>query len=366
VADSPSGRHRAQARFPFAPVLIALLVIAGGIVAVRAATGGGDDNGPAAAASSQTPGSTETSGATRSPTGTPPVAHTSPSHVPPKGALVIHGAGDTNVDSGYIGVPPSNYDTLLSGMNGLFDRDDVTVVNLECSVTRIGTPVPKEFNFHGDPAALPYLKRGGVDVANMANNHSYDFGPEALVDTRKNIVSAGMAAVGAGKEPAQAEQAAILHVKGWTIAVVGFDKVVDPFPDAVAAPGHPGTACGHDVDCMVAATKRAAAMSDLAIVDIHWGVELDTQPRPDDVAIAHRLIDAGADIIFGGHSHRLQPMQTYRGRPIFFSLGNFVWPRLSTASATTAVAEVHVTPQDKFTARLLPAEIESSGHPVLR
>ncbi len=366
MADSPSGRHRAQARFPFALVAIALLVIAGGIVVVRAATGGDDQNGPAAAASSRGPGSPLTTGGTGSTTGGPSVAHTSPSPVAPKGALVIHGAGDTNVDSAYIGSPPSNYDTLLSGMHGLFVRDDVTVVNLECSVTRIGTAVPKEFNFHGDPAALPYLKRGGVEVANMANNHSYDFGPEALVDTRRNIESAGIAAVGAGKDPAQAEQAAILHVKGWTIAVVGFDKVVDPFPEAIAAPGHPGTACGHDVDCMVAATKRAAAMSDLVIVDIHWGVELYTQPTPDDVAIAHRLIDAGADIIFGGHSHRLQPMQTYKGRPIFFSLGNFVWPRLSTASATTAVAEVHVTPQDKFAARLLPVEIETSGHPVLR
>ncbi|MFL5798540.1 MAG: CapA family protein [Actinomycetota bacterium] len=366
MADSPSGRHRAQPRFPFAPVLIALLVIAGGIVALRAATGGGDHNGPVAASSSRTPGSPEATGGAGSPAATPSAAESPPSNVPPKGALVIHGAGDTNVDSGYIGVSPSNYDTLLSGMNGVFDRDDVTVVNLECSVTRIGTPVPKEFNFHGDPAALPYLKRGGVDVANMANNHSYDYGPDALVDTRRNIESAGIAAVGAGKDPAQAEQAAIIHVKGWTIAVVGFDKVVDPFPEAVAGPGHPGTACGHDVDCMVDATKRAAAMSDLVIVDIHWGVELDTEPRPDDVAIAHRLIDAGADIIFGGHSHRLQPMQMFKGRPIFYSLGNFVWPRLSAASATTAVAAVHVSPKDKFVARLLPAVIESGGHPVLR
>ncbi|HXJ65954.1 MAG TPA: CapA family protein, partial [Actinomycetota bacterium] len=131
---------------------------------------------------------------------------------------MIHGAGDTNVDSGYIGVSPSNYDTLLSGMNGLFVDDDLTVVNLECSVTKLGTPVPKEFNFHGDPAALPYLKRGGVDVANMANNHSYDYGPEALVDTRKNIIDAGLGAVGAGKDPAEAEKPAIYHVKGWTIA----------------------------------------------------------------------------------------------------------------------------------------------------
>jgi poly-gamma-glutamate capsule biosynthesis protein CapA/YwtB (metallophosphatase superfamily) len=62
---------------------------------------------------------------------------------------------------------------------------------------------------------------------------------------------------------------------------------------------------------------------------IHWGVELDAQPRDEQVAEAHRLIRAGADVIFGGHSHRLQPMDVYRGRPVFYSLGNFVWPHLS-------------------------------------
>jgi poly-gamma-glutamate synthesis protein (capsule biosynthesis protein) len=101
-------------------------------------------------------------------------------------------------------------------------------------------------------------------------------------------------------------------------------------------------------------------------VAIHWGVELDTLPRAGDVHLAHRLVDAGADVIFGGHSHRLQPMGVYKGRPIFYGLGNFVWPRHSTAGATTAVAEVIVSPKGRFSGRLIPAFIEASGHPVLR
>jgi poly-gamma-glutamate synthesis protein (capsule biosynthesis protein) len=98
---------------------------------------------------------------------------------------------------------------------------------------------------------------------------------------------------------------------------------------------------------------------------IHWGVELDTRPRPDQVALGHRMIDAGADVIFGGHSHRLQPMETYRGRPIFYSLGNFVWPNFSAAGSSTAVAEVNVTPGGTFRGRLLPATITAPGHPEL-
>lgn len=117
---------------------------------------------------------------------------------------------------------------------------------------------------------------------------------------------------------------------------------------------------------MAASVRAAARVADIVVVTIHWGVELDTQPRAADVRLGRRLIDAGADVILGHHSHRLQPMGTYKGRPIFYGLGNFVWPRHSTAGATTAVAQVTVSPKGKFKGRLIPAFIETSGHPVLR
>ena len=112
--------------------------------------------------------------------------------------------------------------------------------------------------------------------------------------------------------------------------------------------------------------KAAAKQADLVIVTIHWGTELHTTPDQDDVVRAHAMIDAGADIIFGGHSHRLQPLDTYKGAPIFWSLGNFVWPAFSAEGATTAVAEVVVKPNGKMKARLLPAYIVADGHPELR
>jgi poly-gamma-glutamate synthesis protein (capsule biosynthesis protein) len=282
-------------------------------------------------------------------------------------ALVIHGAGDVNLDPSFIpNFKTHGYAWAWTGLKGLFKRDDLTVVNLECAVSGLGTAVPKEFNFQGDPAALPAMRAAGVEVANMANNHSYDFGPDALLDTRGNLGKADIAAVGAGKNPQQALAPALFTINGWRIAVVGFDKVVDPDPEAVAAKNHPGTAAGHDENAMIGAVRAAAGEADIVVVDIHWGVELDTEPRAADVALGHNLIDAGADIIFGGHSHRLQPLEMYRGRPIFYSLANFVWPDFSVAGATTAVAEVTVSPSGKFTARLIPAFIEDAGHPVLR
>ena len=164
---SVPSRHRAPPRFPFAAVVVAIVVVAGLVVGARAVLSH-DSGKPSANETSggvTTPPATSGGGQTSvggSGSGPPPTkANTSPSPRP-KGALVIHGAGDTNVDSSYIRVPPSSYDTLLSGMNGLFIHDDLTVVNLECSVTHLGTPVPKEFNFHGDPAALPKIGRAHV------------------------------------------------------------------------------------------------------------------------------------------------------------------------------------------------------------
>jgi poly-gamma-glutamate synthesis protein (capsule biosynthesis protein) len=303
-----------------------------------------------------------------------PTPHASPSSLQPspspspvqRGTLVVHGTGDVSLDPSYIpNFSSYGYAYAFSGMNGLFQRDDLTIINLECAVSRIGSPVPKEFNFECDPGALPAAKAAGVDVANLGNNHSYDYGPDALVDSRRNIAQAGLAPIGAGKDPEEATKPAVFERKGWRIAVVGIDEVVDPDPEAVAAPGHPGTACGHDVDCMVQAIRRADQLADLVIVEIHWGVELDTQPESYQVDQAHRFVAAGADIVFGGHSHRLQPMSVIDGKPIFWSLGNFVWPNFSAEGSRTGVAEVHVSPDGDLQARLLPTYIGSSGHPVL-
>jgi poly-gamma-glutamate synthesis protein (capsule biosynthesis protein) len=156
-----------------------------------------------------------------------------------------------------------------------------------------------------------------------------------------------------------------MEVGGWRIAIVGVGEVLDPL-NQVATGDRPGTAVGHDFDRALDAIREAEANADLVLVTIHWGVELDTQPRSYQVQEAHRMIDAGADAIFGHHSHRLQPMETYEGRPIFYGLGNFVWPRFSVEGSTTAVAEVVVRPDGTILGRLLPAEIVSDGHPVLR
>jgi poly-gamma-glutamate synthesis protein (capsule biosynthesis protein) len=295
----------------------------------------------------------------------PPVAP-SPSPAPHRGRLVIHGTGDVSLDPSYISAFRSNgYGWAWSGLGGLFLRDDLTVVNLECPATTVSAPIDKQFVFRCDPAALPVAERFGVEVANQSNNHAFDQGPEGLLDSLRQIRRAGLVPVGAGPDRDHALRAAVFELKGWRVAVVGIDEVIDP-EYQVAGPDTPGTAAGHDFSLALRAIRDAAARSDLVVVMIHWGVELDTQPRSYQVEEARRMIDAGADVIFGSHSHRLQPLRFYRGRPVFYSLGNFVWPRFSTEGSTTGVAQVTVSPDGRLSARLLPATIVSDGHPVLQ
>jgi poly-gamma-glutamate capsule biosynthesis protein CapA/YwtB (metallophosphatase superfamily) len=278
---------------------------------------------------------------------------------------VIHGTGDVSLDPSQISAFRTHgYGWAWTGLGGLFGRDDLTMVNLECPVTDIVDPEPKAFTFRCDPQALPAVRRAGVDVVSQANNHAYDHGPAGLLDSLDAIRAAGLTSVGAGADESEALRAERFRVRGWTVAVVGIDQVLDP-PDQVAGPDKPGTAAGHDFRLALRAVRDAAASSDLVVVMIHWGVELEPRPRPYQVRQGHRMIDAGADVILGSHPHVLQPLETYRDRPIFYSLGNLVWPRVSPATSATAIAEVNVTRGGQIQGRLLPVDIVSDGHPEL-
>lgn len=363
------GRHERSPRIPFVVVGAMLALMAAAVVAIAATTPNPDARVPAHGGDPSAPltPSTGAAAADEEPetaAGTPGTVTT---FAEPRGELVIHGTGDVSLDPSYVSTFASQgYGYAFSGLDGLFRQDDLTVINLECAVSDLGAPLPKEFTFRCDPDALPVARRMGVEVANLGNNHAYDYGPEALVDSIRNLRGAGIAPVGAGATQDQALRPALFELKGWTVAVVGLDMVVDPYPAAIATDSEPGTAAGHDEDLMIEAIEAAARVADIVIVTVHWGVELDTEPRDFQVALGHRMVDAGADAIFGHHSHRLQPMSTYKGRPIFWGLGNFVWPNFSTAGSTTAVAQVTVTPDGRFRGRLLPAFITAPGHPVLR
>lgn len=285
--------------------------------------------------------------------------------MPGRGGLVIHGVGDVNLDTSYIpALAEQGHEHAWSGLGDLFREDDLTVVNLECTPSALGEPLDKEFVFRCDTGALPVMADAGVEVANLANNHSGDHGPVALLDGRANLEANGIAPVGVGRDAGEATTPAMFELSGWRVAVLGFGGVI-PAWEWLAGEESPGMADGDTIETMVAAVEGASAEADLVVVTIHWGVERDLEPRPEDRERARALIEAGADVIFGHHPHRLQAMEMVEGSPVAWSLGNFVWPNLSPASSTTAAARVVVAPDGAIEACLVPAFISSPGRPEI-
>ena len=292
----------------------------------------------------------------RAPAALDPSSSPTPDRTEP---IVIHATGDVNLDPDELGLLATSYEAPWTGVRDLFRSDDVSIINLECAAGDGGAKVAdKEFNFRC-ARGFTAMKRSGVDVANQANNHSLDFGTEAMLDGRINLSRAGIVPVGVGRDADEAHEPAVIHVRGRTVAVLGFGGVI-PFRDWVAGPDRAGMADGDDITSMVAAVKAADEIADYVFVAIHWGAERETKPQPGDVDRAHAMIDAGADGIFGHHAHRLQPLEIYKRRPIFYGLGNFVWPR----PGPTAVAEVVIKPEGEIVGCLLPGRTVG-GRPVL-
>jgi poly-gamma-glutamate synthesis protein (capsule biosynthesis protein) len=321
---------------------------------------GGEQADPPAAQGSTT---TNASGASTSDPTTTVALPTSTTE--PRGTLVIHGTGDVAVDPDYIPALAANgWDYAWSGLDGLFVEDDLTVINLECVPSDIGSPLAKAFTFRCPTEALPSIRANGIEVANQANNHSNDYGTEAMLDARANLLTSDIASVGTGSDWNEATTPAMFEIDGWTVAVLGFGRKADS-ESWYASSDRSGMASAVDTDAMVSVIEEVATQADLVIVTVHWGVELDTVPRAEDVSRAERMIAAGADVIFGHHSHRLQPMELIDGKPVFYSLANFVWPHNSTESATTGVARVVLSADGSMEACLIPAFIETHGRPVL-
>ncbi len=305
-------------------------------------------------------------------TALPPVTPTTQTAIveparPMRQTLVISGTGDVNLDPRFVRTFPTvGYEYAWSGLGDLFATDDLTVVNLECSASSLGSAWDKPYTFRCDPDALPSMAAAGVEVANLANNHAIDYGFEAMLDARENLIDNGIVPVGAGKDSAEAYAPALFDINGWTVAVLGGGGVFPETGSWIASENRPGMTNGDSVEHMTAAIRAADAVADLVIVTIHWGVQGATTPRAFEIGLAEAFIDAGADGIFGHHQHRLNPLGWYRGKPIAWGLGNFVWQAYPERARRTAIAQFTFEPDGGIAACLVPVMIEEPGHPVVQ
>jgi hypothetical protein len=393
-----SAIRRTFSPLPHLPVVLGLtlaglVVLVSGLVAVTGAWGSGDssvstapaqdtdppDPAPTAAAPPRTDAAGEP-GTDDAGTEADLDAHTVPeagtgtdidpdADAPPagtaeeRGTLRLQHVGDVQLD-------PDAHPSLRRLGGGVWDdvrdvfaRADVVLANLECAATDRDDPQGKQFVFRCDLDQLPVMRDAGVTGVTVANNHSGDHGVPGIVDSLRNAEAAGLVAIGAGADEEEAYAPRIVEVQGWRVALLGFGGVV-PHPDWTSRGDQPGQASGYDTAAMVRAVEAAGADADLVVASIHWGEEGSFEPREEDREKASALVAAGADAVIGHHAHRLQPLERIDGVPVFWNLGNFVWPRLSDDGARTAVAELAFSPDGTVDACLLPVEIDHDGRPV--
>jgi poly-gamma-glutamate synthesis protein (capsule biosynthesis protein) len=218
----------------------------------------------------------------------------------------------------------SGYDFPYREVKDYLRQPDLTIGNLETPVTTRGTILKKEYNYRSSPLALPALAAAGFDAVNLANNHVMDYGAEGLLDTMDHLNKAGIQHVGAGHDRDEAFKPLIIEKKGMKIAILGFSRVV-PDNSWKAGVKHVGVADTYDYTQPVKAIQLARSQADLVVVITHWGVERKDKPEAYQTDLAHRFIDAGADLIVGGHPHVLQGFESYKGKWIAYSLGNFIF-----------------------------------------
>ena len=230
---------------------------------------------------------------------------------------------------------------------------DLRYCNLECPVSDRGRNLHHLYSFRADPRAIEGLKATGFNVVSQANNHAYDWGPEALLDSLERLRAAGIQPVGAGQNILAAHYPLLVHVGGLRIAFLAYVDI-DP-KEAAAGVDRPGVAWLDPAQAL-ADIRFARPLADLVIVCPHWGVEYALKPTRDQVELAHQMIDAGADMIVGSHPHVVQPLEKYHDHWIAYSLGNFVFDQQD--PATHRGLMLRVTVRDKQIAEVLPLAIK--------
>lgn len=204
-------------------------------------------------------------------------------------------------------------------LRSLIDSSDFLVINLENAVTSNGIPIPKKFNLSMQKEELSVLKAGRVNLVSLANNHTFDYGKRGLQETMEALTESGIPWIGAGNSLKEARHAHRVVLKGKRVSFLAYGNM-NEHPEAEKF-----VAYRHTKNVVEDVMREKNEWAEFVIVFFHWGVERDTQPRQREITLAKMTIDAGADAIVGSHPHVPQPIKWYKGKPIAYSLGNFIF-----------------------------------------
>ena len=206
---------------------------------------------------------------------------------------------DTSLNAYY-----ENYGSayFLQNVKSIFSQDDLTIANFEGTLTESDAREDKTFAFKGPASFTSILTDGSVEAVNTANNHSHDYGDQSYEDTMTALDAAGIVHFGY-------DETAVMDVKGIKVGMVGIYELKDHLERE------------QQLKDNIAKVKADGAQ--LIVVIFHWGNETETVPDSNQTTLGRLAIDEGADLVCGHHPHVLQGIETYKGKNIIYSLGNF-------------------------------------------
>ena len=243
------------------------------------------------------------------------------SSAPPRNHVRLIFAGDTTLDSSPGEWIRQGHDPLQS-FSQLFAQADVRLLNLECVVATTGEALPNNYTFRAHPRVLHTLKRH-VDGVTLANNHSGDYGRQAFAEMLGLLSAHHLAQAGGGMNLGEAHTPWIVERNGLRIAILSYSEFMPRSYEADS--DAPGIAWSEDAQVIDdIRNARRVHRADIVLPVMHWGWENEPTANPRQRQFARKMIDAGADAILGGHPHVTQDIEIYKGKPIVYSVGNFI------------------------------------------
>jgi len=212
-------------------------------------------------------------------------------------------------------------ESLFRGVQGLLEGNDAVIGNLEGTITSEPSIAQKDhtiLHFTFDPAYAALLKGVGFTAVSLANNHALDFYAGGFEETKKNLDDAGLLYFGSPNNDTATSLSTSFMIHGKNICLVGYHDLYTFDPTSALA----------EISALrgdLAESHSAKPKCDFIVLFAHWGDEYELVQSPRQVELAHGFIDAGADLVIGSHPHVVEPMEIYKGRAIFYSLGNFIF-----------------------------------------
>lgn len=274
------------------------------------------------------------------------------------GETVIRITGDFSLADNWKIMP--EYDRRGKGLEGVLSAGtvkilqsaDITLVNNEFTYSTRGEPLAdKYYTFRANPNRVSIFKELGVDIVSLANNHAYDYGPDAFLDTMETLNDAGIAYIGGGKDIDEAKKPYYFIVDGRMIGFTAATKAEKYRLTPEATDTSSGVLRTYDPTKYLEVIAKAEQECDYNIAYVHWGLEGKHEIEAGLREMGAQFIDAGADIVIGAHAHLLQGIEYYKGKPIVFNLGNFLF---NAKTMDSGILEIMITHEGEFIYKFIP------------